>query len=125
MQTLERNEAAARVAEALISTERALDDAFGRMAGLLGTVTQTRQDANWSILVGQDAVNELAAALPEMTAVRDRVIAAHRRLDRWQQRMGLQPMLQGGGDKPPGDNSVTPEVAAAAAAAGPRHLRVA
>ena len=108
MQTLERNEAAARVAEALISTERALDDAFGRMAGLLGTVTQTRQEANWSILVGQDAVNELAAALPEMTAVRDRIIAAHRRLDRWQKRMGLEAQMQGGTDKPPGDDNIVP-----------------
>jgi hypothetical protein len=103
---LERNEAATRVAEALIDTERALDAAFGRMAGLLGTVTQTRQDANWSILVGQDAVNEIAAALPEMTAVRDRIITAHRRLDRWQKRMGIEPQMGTGGDKPPGDNSV-------------------
>ena len=114
---MERNEAATRVAEALISTERALDDAFGRMAGLLGTVTQARQDANWSILVGQDAVNELAAALPEMTAVRDRIIAAHRRLDRWQQRMGVEAVMLGGADKPPGEQSVT--------AAEPRHLRAA
>ena len=103
---MERNEAAARVAEALISTERALDAAFGSMAGLLGTVTQTRQDANWSILVGQDAVNEIAAALPEMTAVRDRLIAAHRRLDRWQKRMGVETTMGGGGDKPP-SNEVT------------------
>ena len=107
MTALDRNDAATRVAEALISTERALDDAFGRMAALLGTVTQTRQDANWSILVGQDAVNELAAALPEMTAVRDRLIAAHRRLDRWQKRMGLEATMDGGTDKPPGENSVT------------------
>ena len=106
MTTVHRNEAATRVAEALIDTERALDDAFGRMAALLGTVTQTRQEAKWSILVGQDAVNELAAALPEMTAVRDRVIAAHRRLDRWQKRMGLEPYMGGGTDKPPGDNDV-------------------
>ncbi len=118
MQTLDRNEAATRVAEALISTERALDDAFGRMAGLLGTVTQTRQDANWSILVGQDAVNEIAAALPEMTAVRDRLIAAHRRLDRWQQRMGVEAVVMGGGqDKPPGADAIAP--------AEQRHLRVA
>ena len=102
---MERNEAATRVAEALISTEQALDAAFGRIAGLLGTVTQARQDANWSILVGQDAVNEIAAALPEMTAVRDRLIAAHRRLDRWQKRMGLDATMTGG-DKPP-SNEVT------------------
>ena len=108
MQTLDRNEAATRVAEALISTERALDEAFGRMASLLGTVTQTRQDANWSILVGQDAVNELAAALPEMTVVRDRVIAAHRRLDRWQKRMGVEAEMAGGADKPPSEQSVAP-----------------
>ncbi|WP_174300450.1 hypothetical protein [Caulobacter sp. S45] len=114
---MERNEAATRVAEALISTERALDDAFGRMAGLLGTVTQTRQDANWSILVGQDAVNEIAAALPEMTIVRDRIIAAHRRLDRWQKRMGVEAEMQGGVDKPPGAQALGPEE--------PQRLRVA
>ena len=91
------------MAEALHDTERALDDAFGRIAGLLGTVTQARQDAQWSILVGQDAVNELAAALPEMTAVRDRIITAHRRLDRWQKRMGVDVVLDGGQDKPPGN----------------------
>ena len=105
---MERNEAATRVAEALLSTERALDDAFGRMAGLLGAVTQARQDAQWSILVGQDAVNEIAAALPEMTVVRDRLIAAHRRLDRWQKRMGVEAEMAGGGDKPPGDSGVSP-----------------
>jgi hypothetical protein len=104
---LERIEAATRVAEALYSTERALDDAFGRMATLLGTVTQARQDGQWSILVGQDAVNELAAALPEMTAVRDRIIAAHRRLDRWQKRMGVDVTLDGGQDKPPGNAEIT------------------
>ena len=104
---MDRNDAATLVAEALISTERALDDAFGRMAALLGTVTQTRQDANWSILVGQDAVNELAAALPEMTVVRDRLIAAHRRLDRWQKRMGVEATMDGGTDKPPGDSGVS------------------
>ena len=108
MTTLHRNEAATRVAEALMETERALDDAFGRMAALLGTVTQTRQDAQWSILVGQDAVNEIAAALPEMTTVRDRIIAAHRRLDRWQKRMGVETEMGAGGDKPPGDNSIVP-----------------
>ncbi len=106
MTALDRNEAATRVAEALISTEQALDDAFGQMAALLGVVTRTRQDANWSIIVGQDAVNELAAALPEMTVVRDRVIAAHRRLDRWQKRMGLAAEMQGGTDKP--NESITP-----------------
>ena len=119
MTALDRNEAATRIAESLILTERALDDAFGRMAGLLGTVTQTRQDAQWSILVGQDAVNELAAALPEMTAVRDRLITAHRRLDRWQKRMGVEATMQGGADKPPGDNDI------AVASVEPRHLRAA
>ena len=117
MNALDRNEAATRIADSLISTERALDDAFGRLAQLLGTVTQTRQDAEWSILVGQDAVNEIAAALPEMTAVRDRLIAAHRRLDRWQKRMGVEATMQGGTDKPPGDNDI--------AVAGQRHLRAA
>ena len=108
MTTLDRNDAATRVAEALISTEGALDEAFSRMAGLLGTVTQARKDGQWSILVGQDAVNEIAAALPEMTAVRDRLIAAHRRLDRWQKRMGVEARMDGGQDKPP-DNSVVPD----------------
>jgi hypothetical protein len=98
---MDRTEAATRVADALHSTEHALDDALGRLAGLLGTVTQVRQDARWSILVGQDAVNEIAAALPEMTVVRDRLIAAHRRLDRWQKRMGVEITLDGGQDKPP------------------------
>jgi hypothetical protein len=107
---MERVEAATRVAEALYMTEAALDDAFGRMAALLGTVTQARQDARWSILVGQDAVNEIAAALPEMTAVRDRLIAAHRRLDRWQKRMGVE-VTGIGEDKPPGNAEVAPLVA--------------
>ena len=105
---MDRNDAAARVAEALISTEQALDEAFGRIAGLLGAVTQARQDAQWSILVGQDAVNEIAAALPEMTVVRDRLITAHRRLDRWQKRMGVEVRMGGGGDKPPEEQSIAP-----------------
>jgi histidyl-tRNA synthetase len=103
---LEQNQAAARVAEALWSAEAALDDAFKQMAALLGAMTQARQDANWSFMVGQDATNEVAAALPEMTAVRDRIIAAHRRLDRWQKRMGVDVSLFGGGDK--GEESIAP-----------------
>lgn len=101
------NEAAITVAEALWSTERALDLAFAELAGLLGTVTRTRQDANFGMMVGQDAVNEIAAAIPEMTVVRDRLIEAHRRLDRWQKRMGLETTrMGGGGDKPPSETSL-------------------
>jgi hypothetical protein len=93
------------VAEALWSTERALDSAFVELAGLLGTVTRTRQDANFGMMVGQDAVNEIAAAIPEMTVVRDRLIEAHRRLDRWQKRMGLDSVVMStGGDKPPSES---------------------
>ncbi|MGC1305168.1 MAG: hypothetical protein WA840_22600 [Caulobacteraceae bacterium] len=90
------------VAEALWSTERALDSAFGELADLLGTVTRARQDGNFGMMVGQDAVNELAAAIPEMTVVRDRLIEAHRRLDKWQKRMGLDttPKMGTGLDKP-------------------------
>ena len=53
-------------------------------------------------------MNEIAAALPEMTVVRDRLITAHRRLDRWQKRMGVEAEMAGGADKPPGDNSLAP-----------------
>ena len=53
-----------------------------------------------------------------MTAVRDRIITAHRRLDRWQQRMGVEAVVMGGGqDKPPGADAILP--------AEQRHLRVA
>jgi hypothetical protein len=99
------------VAEALWSTERALDSAFVELAGLLGTVTRTRQDANFGMMVGQDAVNEIAAAIPEMTVVRDRLIEAHRRLDRWQKRMGLDTThMNTGGDKPPGETQLAQAV---------------
>jgi hypothetical protein len=106
MTMLDRNEAAAKLADALWSTEKAIDDAFGSMAALLAAVAQTRQDADWSFMVGQDAMNEIAAAMPEMTVVRDRIIAAHRRLDRWHKRLGVDISMLGGGDKPPGDQSI-------------------
>jgi hypothetical protein len=107
---VDKNQAAETVAEALWSTERALDSAFTELAGLLGTVTRTRQDANFGMMVGQDAVNELAAAIPEMTVVRDRLIAAHRRLDRWQKRMGLETTHMGGGGDKPSDDVVSARV---------------
>jgi hypothetical protein len=94
------------VAEALWSTERALDSAFGELADLLGTVTRARQDANFGMMVGQDAVNELAAAIPEMTVVRDRLIEAHRRLDKWQKRMGLDATRMGGVQDKPQESSI-------------------
>jgi hypothetical protein len=97
------------VAEALWSTERALDSAFGELADLLGTVTRARQDANFGMMVGQDAVNELAAAIPEMTVVRDRLIEAHRRLDKWQKRMGLETTRMGGGMDKPQEASAEPQ----------------
>ncbi len=100
---LDKNEAAMTVAEALWSTERALDSAFGELASLLGTVTRSRQDANFAMMVGQDAVNEIAAAIPEMTVVRDRLIEAHRRLGRWEKRMGLDTSRMGNGQDKPQD----------------------
>jgi hypothetical protein len=104
---MDRNDAADTVATALWSTERALDAAFAEMAGLLGVVTRSRTDGNWGMMVGQDAVNEIAAALPEMTVVRDRLIEAHRRLGRWQKRLGVQVTASGGSDKPP-DGGIQP-----------------
>ena len=104
---MDRDEAADTVAQALWSTERALDAAFGELAGLLGVVTRTRSDAQLAMMVGQDAVNEIAAAIPEMTVVRDRLIDAHRKLDRWQKRLGVQVRASGGQEKPP-DQSVQP-----------------
>ena len=104
---MDRDEAAGAIAEALWSTERALDVAFAEMAGLLGVATRSRTDADWAIMVGQDAVNEIAAALPEMTVVRDRLIEAHRQFGRWQKRLGVQVRAGGGQDKPP-DKSLQP-----------------
>ena len=104
---MERNEAADTVAEALWSAERALDSAFAELAGLLGVVTRSRTDAKLAMMVGQDAVNEIAAAIPEMTVVRDRLIDAHRKLDRWQKRLGVQVRASGGQEKPP-DSAVQP-----------------
>ena len=104
---MDRNEAAGTVAEALWSTERALDAAFAELAGLLGVVTRSRTDANWAMMVAQDAVNEIAAAIPEMTVVRDRLIQAHRQLGRWQKRLGVDVRAGGGEDKPP-DHAIQP-----------------
>ena len=52
----QRRAAAEIVAEALFAAEKAIDDAIAQTAALAGLMPVSRQDANLSAVVGQDAL---------------------------------------------------------------------
>lgn len=103
----QRRQAADTVAEALFAAEKAIDAAISTTANLAGLMPSTRQDANLSAMVGQDALMAAIQTMQALGHARERIVDTHRRLSVAQRDIGLSAVsFGGGGDKPPTPDTV-------------------
>jgi hypothetical protein len=98
----QRRLAAETVAEALFAAEKAIDAAIASTATLAGLMPASRQDANISALVGQDALMAAIETMQALGLARGSIVDTHRRLSVAQRDIGLAAVSFGNaGDKPP------------------------
>ena len=92
----ERRLAAETVAEALF------DAAITQTAALAGLMPATRQDANLSAIIGQDALMAAVQTMQALARAREGIVTTHKHLSVAQHDIGLSRIAFGdGGDKPP------------------------
>jgi len=101
MMRRQRQDAAEHLADRLFAAERALDEAIGKMADLIGHMPRARMAAHLSAVVGQDAVAEAAETLSAMIGARGHLVATHSRLADVRDQIGLQEMGMGSTDMKP------------------------
>lgn len=92
-----RVQAAVDVADQLFKAEEAVDGALSGASRLTATMCQARHDANLAATVGQDAIEEVAAAVAAIAKARGHIVSAHRALDATKDRIGLRTMNFGTG----------------------------
>ena len=98
----QRRLAAETVAEALFAAEKAIDAAISRTANLAGLMPTSREDANLSALIGQDALMSAIETMQALGVARQNIVDTHRRLSAAQRDIGLSAVSFGsGGEKPP------------------------
>lgn len=98
----QRRQAAETVAEALFAAEKAIDAAISQTALLAGLMPSTRQDANLSAIVGQDALMGAIETMQALGLARQNIVATHKQLSIAQRDIGLGAVAFGtGGEKPP------------------------
>jgi hypothetical protein len=98
----QRRLAAETVAEALFAAEKAIDAAIFRTASLAGLMPSSREDANLSALIGQDALMSAIETMQALGLARQNIVDTHRRLSIAQRDIGLSAVSFGsGGEKPP------------------------
>lgn len=98
----ERRQAAETVAEALFAAEKAIDAAITQTAALAGLMPSTRQSANLSAIVGQDALMGAVETMQALALARQNIVATHKQLSIAQRDIGLGAVaFGGGGEKPP------------------------
>jgi hypothetical protein len=76
----ERMQIARAVADHLLATEEAIDQAIAAAAGLVGFMPIARRDARLSTSVGQPAIEQVIASLETLSIARRQMIEAHRAL---------------------------------------------
>jgi len=101
MMRRQRQDAAEHLVDKLFAAERALDEAIGKMADLIGHMPRARMAAHLSAVVGQDAVAEAAETLSAMIGARGHLVATHNRLADVRDQIGLQKMGMGSTDMKP------------------------
>tara|TARA_R110002020_G_scaffold1712_7_gene7800 strand:+ start:150 stop:527 length:378 start_codon:yes stop_codon:yes gene_type:complete len=101
MMRRQRQDAAEHLADKLFAAERALDEAIGKMADLIGHMPRARMAAHLSAVVGQDAVAEAAETLSAMIGARGHLVATHSRLADVRDQIGLKEIALGSGDMKP------------------------
>jgi hypothetical protein len=99
----QRRLAADAVAKALFDAEKAIDIAISRTANLAGLMPASRQSANLSALVGQEALMAAILTMQALGQARENIVETHRQLTVAQRDIGLSAvtLFGGGGDKPP------------------------
>jgi len=98
----QRRLAAETVAEALFAAEKAIDAAISQTALLAGLMPSTRQNANLSAIVGQDALMGAIETMQALGLARQNIVATHKQLTIAQRDIGLGAVaFGGGGEKPP------------------------
>jgi hypothetical protein len=98
----ERRLAAETVAQALFAAEKAIDAAITRTAALAGLMPATRQDANLSAMIGQDALMAAIQTMQSLGHAREGIVVTHKHLSTAQRDIGLAAVSFGdGGEKPP------------------------
>jgi hypothetical protein len=93
-----RDRAAARVAEQLIPTEFAIDDAITNLATLANVMTTARRDAQLSVSQGQGALARVTNALKLISDARGEIAIAHNELLIVQDDLGLKEVSFGAMD---------------------------
>lgn len=97
----ERRLAAETVAEALFAAEKAIDAAITQTATLAGLMPSTRQDANLSAIVGQDALMRAIETMQALGVARQNIVETHKQLSVAQHDIGLSRVAFGGGGEKP------------------------
>lgn len=114
----QRRELANRVAESLFEAETAIDLAIRRTAHLVGIMPEVREDARFSALIGQDAIKQAIEAMAALGEARQGIVQTHRELSVAQGQIGLGAVaISGGGDKPPEQKALAPQLRPVSSAA--------
>jgi len=97
----QRRMAAETVAEALFAAEQAIDAAIAQTAALAGLMPTSRQEANLSAIVGQDALMGAIETMQALGVARQNIVATHKHLSVAQRDIGLGAVAFGNaGEKP-------------------------
>lgn len=96
---MDRKEVADRVGLEIYTTEEALDDAFGRVTGLVNALIAARRDARLSTTVGHEVFESLNEVCVAMTNARGALVQAHKRLDVVRRALRLTPVASAPIDK--------------------------
>ena len=98
----ERRIAAEAVAEALFAAEKAIDAAIASTAILTTMMPTSRDAANLSVMVGQDALVSAIETMRALGQARQSIVETHKGLSQAQHDIGLSAVsFGGGGVKPP------------------------
>jgi hypothetical protein len=96
---MKRSEIVIEGARLLFDSEQALDQAYARTAALASGLAELRVAGNLSAVIGQEAFDEVAAAMAAVSAARGRIVRTHAVLADVQVRIGCRTVATGGQDK--------------------------
>jgi hypothetical protein len=97
----ERRNAAEAVAEALFAAEKAIDAAIASTAALTTLMPASREAANLSVMIGQDALISAIETMRALGLARQNILETHQGLSKAQHDIGLSAVSFGGGGKKP------------------------
>lgn len=103
----ERRQAAEAVAEALFAAEKAIDAAIASTATLAALMPASRQAANLSAVVGQDALMSAINTIQALGVAREGIVTTHKHLSVTQHDIGLARVSFGDMAEKPGSPTIT------------------